>query len=209
MRLCWRVLACRACVIVYMYIDIVIGLRSWRSRVVLFCSVCCSLFRSCRLALLSVAVAIWCNRATMRRNRFYVLGSIVFYLVRCRAIVARFTSAYRVFGVACAGLLLWRDGGTACALYSCSFCWLLSCWREDGAYWLYVCRYIFIYCCCWRGLWRVLVLVWWCCTLVAGGLCVWIYARFVSCWCGVTVSMYICMRITRLWWCSVVWCARV
>ena len=31
----------------------------------------------CRLALLSVAVAIWCNRATMRYNRSYVFGGVV------------------------------------------------------------------------------------------------------------------------------------
>ena len=43
-------------------------------------------------------VDIWCTRAIMRYNRFYVLGGVVFYLVRCRAIVARFTSVYYVFG---------------------------------------------------------------------------------------------------------------
>ena len=31
----------------------------------------------CRLALLSVAVAIWCNRAVMRCHRFYVFGGVV------------------------------------------------------------------------------------------------------------------------------------
>lgn len=57
------------------------------ARVVLCCAMC---------ALLSVV--IWCTRVTIRCNRFSVLDGIVFYLVRYRAIVARFTSVYHVVG---------------------------------------------------------------------------------------------------------------
>lgn len=172
-----------------MYIDI-IGLRlvCWcaRSRFV----PSALLLRSCRLALLSVAVAIWCNRAVMRCNRFYVLGGVVLSCVLSCDSGAFYKRLLCVWLVCACLLFRWFvwDGGTACVLSSCSCCRLLLFWCEDGAYWLYVCRYIFIYCCCWRGLWRVLALVWWCCALVAGGLC---DCMVCSVWCGVTISMYI------------------
>ena len=83
MRLCWRVLACRAFAIVCMYIDIDI-----------VCSACGSCFRfglllvcfpACVarvvLAVLFVrvllSVVIWFNRDVMRCNRFSVLDGIV------------------------------------------------------------------------------------------------------------------------------------
>lgn len=87
MRSCCRVLACRALLYVYMYIDIVvIGLRSCCCAVLSAVSCWCGLlsavplsacFPSCARVMLSVAVVIWCNRVTMRCNRFSVSGGIV------------------------------------------------------------------------------------------------------------------------------------
>ena len=76
MRLCWRVLACRACAMVCMYIDKYCLFRLWLvfsvwSAVGLFPLVlCCTMY-----ALLSVV--IWYNRAVMRCNRFSVSGGVV------------------------------------------------------------------------------------------------------------------------------------
>ena len=87
MRSCCRVLAYRALLYVYMYIDIVvIGLRSCCCAVLSAVSCWCGLlsavplsacFPSCARVMLSVAVVIWCNRVTMRCNRFSVSGGIV------------------------------------------------------------------------------------------------------------------------------------
>lgn len=83
MRLCWRVLACRACAIVCMYINIDIVcsacVRAVLARAV--GSVCCwfGLLVSCHAVLCCalLSVVIWCIRATMRCNRFSVLGGVV------------------------------------------------------------------------------------------------------------------------------------
>ena len=85
MRLCWRVLACRACAMVCMYIDIDI-----------VCSACGSCYVSLWRSVLSarsarvvrvvlvvlfvralLSVVIWCTRAVMRCNRFSVSGGVV------------------------------------------------------------------------------------------------------------------------------------
>lgn len=82
MRLCWRVLACRACVMVCMYIDIDI-----------VCSACGSCFRfglplvccwfvparamlCCAMCAL-LSIIIRCTCVTVRCNRFSVLDGVV------------------------------------------------------------------------------------------------------------------------------------
>ena len=84
-RLRWRVLACHACAIVCMYIDLdivcfacvravlarVVGSVCCRSAVGLFPLVLC-----CVMCALLSAI-IWCTRVTMRCNRFPVLDSVV------------------------------------------------------------------------------------------------------------------------------------
>lgn len=91
MRSCCRVRAgFRACVIVCMYIDIVvIGLRSCYCAVLSAVPCGCGLlsavplsacFPSCARVVLFIAAVIWCNRATMRCNRFFVSGGCSFTL---------------------------------------------------------------------------------------------------------------------------------
>lgn len=99
--------------------------------------------------------------------------------MHARAILARFTSVYRVFmfGVMVGRLALCPRSVGCCPL-----------WREDGAYWLYVCKYIYILLLlAWlvaRSRARVVVLV--VCVVLC---CVWMQVRFVSC--GVVVcSVY-------------------
>lgn len=79
MRLCWRVLACRACAIVCMYINIDIVCSAC---VRAFGLVCCwfavglfPLVLCCAMCAL-LSVVIWCTRVTMRCNRFSVLDGI-------------------------------------------------------------------------------------------------------------------------------------
>ena len=59
----------------------------------------------CRLALLSVSVAIWCNRAVMRCNRFSVFGNVVLpCALSCDsgAFYKRLSCCRLMVGIACA-----------------------------------------------------------------------------------------------------------
>ena len=95
-----RWLVVRALLYVYMYIDIVVMVCA-RGVGVLFRSCCFPLFRlrllflvRCSRVVLFVAVAIWCNRVTMRCNRFFVSGGYSFtlrVLVRFWRILQAFT----------------------------------------------------------------------------------------------------------------------
>lgn len=105
MRSCCRVLACRALLYVYMYIDIVvIGLRSCYCAVLSAVPCGCGLlsavplsacFPSCAHVVLFVAVVIWCTRVTMRCNRFSVLDGVCSFtscaLVRLWYVLQAFT----------------------------------------------------------------------------------------------------------------------
>lgn len=170
----WLVVSCY-CIYVYRYYRLVLVLLACSFS---FCSVCCWSvvpvpLVPCRLALLSVAVAIWCNRAVMRCNRFSVFGGIVLpCALSCDsgAFYKRLLCAVGGALVCCCGVMVGRLAFVLVFALVAGAVLYCPCWREDGAYWLYICRYIFIYCCCWRGLWRVLALMWWCCALVAGGV---------------------------------------
>ena len=80
MRLCWRVLACRACAMVCIYIDIDIVCSACGScfqfglLLVCFRSCCVVL---CRAMCALLSVVIWFNRAVIRCNRFPVSGGVV------------------------------------------------------------------------------------------------------------------------------------
>lgn len=76
-RLCWRVLACRACygIYVYRYIDIVFHL--WLVLCWLVLLVRSARVVSCCVMRALLSVVIWCTRAVIRCNRFSVLGGVV------------------------------------------------------------------------------------------------------------------------------------
>lgn len=175
---------------------------------------------SCRLALLSVAVAIWCNRATMRCNRFSVFGGVVLPCVLSCDCGAFYKRLLCVWLMACAGLLLcWLvwDGGTACVFACpCGLCFVLLAVVLLGVRMARVgfkCISIYLYtvavgvacgafsCSC-GGL-----ACGWCCV----GLYVWMYASKVcSVWRGGVVRVYLCIYVYNALVLSVVvwWCAR-
>ena len=81
-----------------------------------------------RLALLPVAVAIWCNRATMRYNRSYVFGGIVLpCALSCDsgAFYKRLPCVWLWRALVCCRVGLCGKVGRL-ALSLRSFCWLLS-----------------------------------------------------------------------------------
>ena len=162
----------------------------------------------CAMCALLSAI-IWCTRVIMRCNRFPVSGGVV--VLPC--VLSCDCDAFYKCLSCCLLMAGWFARSCRAVCCWCGLCWFASvacCWCENGAYWLYVCRYIFIYWWCWCGLWRVLVLVW--CVVCWLVVCVWDVcnkSRFVPC--GVVV--YICIYVYNalvavlvvVWW----WSARV
>lgn len=128
MRLCWRVLACRAFAIVCMYIDIDIVYSACVRVFGLVCRWFAFPLVSCRAMRALLSAIIWCTRAVMRCNRFSVLDGVSFTLCA----IVRLWRVLQVFTMCLA------DGVMVCAFVACCAV------------------------CYWCGLWRVLVLVWWC-----------------------------------------------
>lgn len=149
----------------------------------------------CRLALLSVAVAICFNRAVMRCNRFYVFGGVVLPCALSCDSGAFYKRLPCVWLVACAGLrvgLCWLVGtACACPRVCDSFCWLLSAVGVRMARIGFIYADIYLYtvavgavCGAFSRSCGGLVRLW---------LVVCVIAWFVLC--GVTVSMYIGIEI--------------